>query len=104
MTARLFGRQMHPVYGTAWMVLHAEEAGRLLIEPHLRAGEDAVGYRIDMTHERPARVGDRLTVTARVISIDDRSCLAAIEVHRPDGRIGRGTFEQRYVTKREGDG
>ncbi|MDP9340885.1 MAG: hypothetical protein M3Q23_02005 [Actinomycetota bacterium] len=57
MTARLFGREMHPVYGTAWMVLHVEESGRLLVDRHLGAEEDAAGYRIELTHERLAQVG-----------------------------------------------
>ena len=99
MTARLFGREIHPVYATAWMVRHAEEAGRLLVEPHLGADEDATGYRIEVTHERPAWVGDRLTVTARVIRVDTRECENVFEVRGPDGVVGRGRFVQRYVRR-----
>jgi fluoroacetyl-CoA thioesterase len=99
MTARLFDREVHPVYGTTWMVRHVEEAGRLLIEPHLRPGEDATGYAIALTHERPARIGDRLTVTARVTSVDDRQCSAEVEVIGPAGVVGRGTFVQRYLRR-----
>jgi predicted thioesterase len=97
MTARLFDREIHPVYGTAWMVRHVEEAGRLLIEPHLRPGEDATGYAIALTHERPARIGDRLNVTARATSVDDRQCSVEVEVVGPAGVVGRGTFVQRYI-------
>jgi fluoroacetyl-CoA thioesterase len=99
MTARLFDREVHPVYGTASMVRHLEEAGRLLVEPHLGPDEDATGYSITLTHERPAAVGDRLTIAARVTDVDERQCTAEFEVTGSRGVVGRGTFVQRYVRK-----
>jgi predicted thioesterase len=108
MTARLFDREIHPVYGTQWMVRHVEESGRLLVEPHLGADEDATGYRIELTHERPGRVGEMLTVRAHVTAVGDRECVTEHEVVAADGRlVGRARFVQRYVPrgalgKREG--
>lgn len=99
MTARLFDRAVHPVYATAWMVRHVEGAGRLLVEPHLGPDEDATGYRIDLTHERAALIGDRLSVRARVTEVDDRLCTVAFEVRGPSGVVGRGSFVQRYVDR-----
>jgi len=99
MTARLFGREYHPVLGTAWLVLHAEEAGRLLVEPHLGPDEDAAGYRIELTHERPANIGDRLSITATVVEVDERSCTVDFEARGPAGVVGRGRFVQRYVPR-----
>ncbi len=99
MTARLFDREVHPVYATAWMVRHVEEAGRLLVEPHLGPEEDATGYRIDLTHERPVQVGDRVAIRVRVTEVDERACTAAFEVHGPSGVVGSGTFVQRYVRR-----
>lgn len=97
MTARLFDREVHAVYATAWMVRHAEEAGRLLVEPHLAAEEDATGYSISLTHERPAPVGTLLEIMATVMAINERQCTAEIEIRAPFGVVGRGTFVQRYV-------
>lgn len=97
MLVNLGGRRIHPVYATASMVLHMEQAARMLVEPHLAAGEDATGYRLSVTHERPARVGDRLRVTARVTAIDDRGCRSEQEVHGPAGRVGHGSMVQRYI-------
>lgn len=97
MLVDILGRRIHPVYATAWMVKHMEDAGRLLVEPHLRVGEDATGYAVSVTHERPAAVGDRLEVVARVVRVDDRECEAAVEVLGPGGRIGAGTLVQRYI-------
>jgi fluoroacetyl-CoA thioesterase len=97
MLVDILGRRIHPVYATAWMVKHMEDAGRLLVEPHLRSGEDATGYSISLTHERPAALGDRLEVVARVTRVDDRECEAAVEVLGPAGRVGAGTLVQRYI-------
>jgi fluoroacetyl-CoA thioesterase len=97
MLVDILGRRIHPVYATAWMVKHMEDAGRMLIEPHLRPGEDATGYSISATHERPARVDDRLVVVARATRVDDRECEAEVEVLGSDGRVGHGTLVQRYI-------
>jgi fluoroacetyl-CoA thioesterase len=99
MTARLFDREVHPVYGTAWMVRHVEEAGRLLVEPHLGPDEDATGYSISLAHARRASVGERLTITARVTGVDERECTASVEVRGDGGIVGRATFVQRYIRR-----
>ncbi|HEX2267536.1 MAG TPA: hotdog domain-containing protein [Actinomycetota bacterium] len=99
MTARLFDREVHPLYATAWMVRHAEEAGRLLVEPYLSPDEDATGYSISLTHERPAAIGTPLVITATVVGADQRQCMAEITVTAPFGVVGRGTFVQRYVPR-----
>jgi fluoroacetyl-CoA thioesterase len=99
MTARLFDREIHPVYGTAWMVRHVEEAGRLLVEPLLGPDEDATGYEIHLVHERPAAVGGQLTITARVTHADERTCRIEAVVLGPAGLVGRGWFVQRYVPR-----
>lgn len=97
MLVEILGRRLHPVYATAWMVKHMEEAGRLLVEPHLRDGEDATGYAISVVHERPARVGDHLRVVARAVRVDERECEAEVEVRGPAGVVGRGSLVQRYI-------
>lgn len=99
MLVNLEGRRIHPLYATAWMVRHVEEAGRRLIEPHLRAGEDATGYAVSVVHERPARPGDRLTVSARATRVDEQECEADVEVNGPSGRVGVGTLVQRYIAE-----
>ena len=100
MLVDLGGRRIHPVYATAWMVRHMEEAGRELIERHLAPGQDATGYAISVVHERPARPGDTLHVTATATAADERSCEARVEVRGPAGLVGSGTLTQRYI--REG--
>ncbi|MGH2737875.1 MAG: thioesterase family protein, partial [Actinomycetota bacterium] len=97
MLVDILGRRIHPVYSTVSMVKHVEEASRLLIEPHLRDGEDGTGFAVSIVHERPARVGERLRVVARATRVDDRECESEVEVVGPGGRVGRGTVVQRYI-------
>lgn len=99
MTARLFDREVQPLYATAWMVRHAEEAGRLLVEKHLSPEEDATGYSISLTHERPAPIGTPLVIRATVVGVDERQCSTEITVTAPFGVVGSGTFVQRYVPR-----
>ena len=99
MTAVLFDREVHPVYGTAWMVRHMEEAGRLLVERHLLPDEDAAGHELWIRHERPAAVGDHLEVVATVTEVDERRVVTDVEVRGTNGVVGRGRFVQRYVPR-----
>jgi len=99
MLVDLGGRRIHPVYATAWMVRHMEEAGRALVERHLAPGEDATGYSISVVHERPARTGETLRVNATVIRADEGACETSLEVTGPRGIVGRGTLVQRYISK-----
>lgn len=97
MLVDLGGRRIHPVYATAWMVRHMEEAGRALVERHLGPGEDATGYSISVVHHSPARIGDHLRVSARVTRVDRRECEAEVRTAGPRGRVGSGTLIQRYI-------
>jgi fluoroacetyl-CoA thioesterase len=97
MLVDILGRRIHPVYSTVSMVRHVEEASRLLIEPHLRDGEDGTGYAVSVVHERPARLGERLRVVARATRVEERECESEVEVVGPNGRVGRGTVIQRYI-------
>lgn len=99
MLVEILGRRIHPVYATAWMVRHMEEAARMLIEPHLGPDEDGTGFAVSVVHERPARAGDTLAVTAQCTRVDERECEAVVRVEGPHGRVGIGTVTQRYIPK-----
>lgn len=97
MLVNLGGRRIHPVYATTEMVRHMEQVGRMLIEAHLQEGEDATGFSIAVTHERPARTGDRLVVVATATRVEDRETEATVQVTGPGGVVGVGTLVQRYI-------
>lgn len=101
MTAKVGGRQIHPVYGTASLVEHVEQMCRLLLEPHLEPGEDGVGYRIDVTHREPVPVGAHLELTATVADVSPQRLVCEVVVRHNGRQVVRGTFEQRVVDVEE---
>ncbi|HET6781000.1 MAG TPA: thioesterase family protein [bacterium] len=90
---------VHPLYSTWSMVRHMELASRKIILPFLEPGEDAVGHSINVTHTAPTGIGERVTARARLIEIDGRRIVCAVEAHNEHERIGEGTNVQMLVRK-----
>ena len=99
MTARLDGQAIHPVLGTAALVEWLEWAGRKLILAYLDAEEDAIGYRIEMVHLAPCRIGEHFTATAEFVSLEANRVQAAIYADGPRGRLAQGSFTQVVLPK-----
>ncbi len=98
MTARVDGDEIHPVYGTTALVQHIEQVSREMLVPHLEAGEEGVGHRIEAMHRAPVPVGTTLVLTASVARVGPRELICEVLVRDPDGRmVARGSFEQRVV-------
>lgn len=85
---------VHEVYGTASMVGHMELAARRVIlaarEPH----EEGIGYKVEVTHEAPAPVGSRVSVVARLRTVEGNRVICDVEARTGHGIIGRGTITQ----------
>lgn len=90
---------VHPVYSTWNLVRHMEEASRKLILPFLEPFEEAVGYRVEVTHLAPALVGRRVEVTAYLAELDDRQIVCDVTAHSGRALIGRGRTVQVMTTK-----
>ncbi|MGH2360247.1 MAG: thioesterase family protein, partial [bacterium] len=67
--------------------------------PYLEPGEDAVGHSINVTHLAPTGIGERVTARARLIELDGRRIVCAVEAHNEHERIGEGTQVQMVVRK-----
>src|SRR2546430_13172217 len=80
-----------PLYSTWSMVRQMELACRKIILPYLEADEDAVGYSVDVTHLASTGVGDRVTARARLVQIEGRRIVCAVEAHNSQEKIGVGT-------------
>ncbi len=91
---------VHPLYATWSMVRHMELACRTLILPYLEPEEDAVGYRISVTHLAPTGPGDRVTARARLQAIEGRRIVCAVEAYNSREKIGEGTQVQVLVSRR----
>lgn len=98
--------ELHRVYATYWMAKHVEEASRKIILPFLRDDEEGIGVAVAVRHHAPARIGARLTVTARHERTEQRRSGARVhatcEVTDERGRlIGSGTTEQAVLGRAE---
>lgn len=90
---------VHPLYSTWSMVRHMELASRKIILPFLEPGEDAVGHSISITHTAPTGIGERVTARARLLEIERRRIVCAVEAHNEHEQIGEGTNVQMLVRK-----
>ncbi|HVA89150.1 MAG TPA: hotdog domain-containing protein [Chloroflexota bacterium] len=90
-----FGDEViHPVYGTASMVGHMELAARQVILPAREPHEEGIGHRVEVTHLAPAPVGSRITVTARLGTVNGNRVTCEVEARTWHGVIGQGTITQ----------
>lgn len=98
MTARVHGREIHAVYGTLPLVGHVEQVCRTLLEPHLEAGEEGVGARLELVHRAPVPVGEVISLLATVASVGPNNLTCEILVRHRGAIVARGSFEQRVVS------
>lgn len=88
---------MPPVYGTPMMIMAMEKASGLAIAGSLPPGWVTVGSEVDIRHLAPTPVGRTVTATARVIEIEGRSVLFAVEAHDGERTIGEGRHRRGAV-------
>lgn len=97
MTARIDGREIHPVYGTVPLVADVERLCRRILEPHLEDGEEAVGGRIEVLHRAPVPVGETVRLEATVASVGPTGLTCEFTARHAGAVVARGSFEQRLV-------
>ena len=88
---------MPPVYATPMMIMAMEKASGLAIAGSLPAGWITVGSEVDIRHLAPTPVGRTVTATARVIEVEGRSVLFAVEAHDGERKIGDGRHRRGAV-------
>lgn len=97
MTARVAGQEIHPVYGTAALVQHIEEVCRTILLPHLEAGEEGVGHRMDVTQRAPVPVGATVVLTASVAAVGPQELTCEVLARSGSALVARGSFTQKVV-------
>ena len=88
---------MPAVYATPMMIMAMEKASGLAIAGLLPAGWVTVGSEVDIRHLAPTPVGRTVTATARVIEVEGRSVLFAVEAHDGERKIGEGRHRRGAV-------
>jgi predicted thioesterase len=66
--------------------------------PFLEAGENSVGYKVDIKHTAPTPIGMKVTIKAKAIESSERKAVFAVEAFNETGaQIGEGTHERRAI-------
>jgi fluoroacetyl-CoA thioesterase len=88
---------MPPVYGTPMMIFLMESACGLAVAGHLPPGWVTVGSEVNVRHLAPTPIGRTVVATARVVEVEGRSVLFAVEAHDGERKIGEGTHRRGAV-------
>lgn len=87
-----------PMYSTPAMVKHFEGLCLRMLIPYLDAGENSVGYHVDVKHLAPTPIGMKVTVKARVKEAEGRKVRFQVEAYNETGtKIGEGEHERRVI-------
>jgi fluoroacetyl-CoA thioesterase len=97
------------VYGTPMMIMAMEVASGSAVRRHLPRGWVTVGSEVNIRHLAPTPIGRTVVATARVLKVEGRSVLFAVEAHEGERKIGEGTHRRGAVNldafaKRHGGG
>ena len=85
------------VLATPRMIALIEHTCVQNVKPRLAEGEITVGTHVNVSHVGPARVGEDVTVRSRLIEVERRRLLFAVEVESPAGVISTGTHQRTVV-------
>ena len=76
------------------------EASVKLIDPLLPEGYITIGKTIELEHENPTKEGMTVTVTAKLLEINDSRLSLEIIAYDEIGRIGSG-YHERHIVKHD---
>lgn len=88
------------VYATPALVQDIEQTCRDLIVARLPAGEDSVGFTVNITHMAPTLLGMAVDITVTVAEFDGRKVVFDIAASDPLDTICKGRHE-RFVVNTE---
>ena len=93
------GPNVPSMYSTPSMVSLIEGTCVRLISRYVDAGEQSVGFRIDVKHLAPTTIGKSVTAKVNLRELNGRRCIFDVEVHNEDGvKIGEGVHERAVIS------
>jgi predicted thioesterase len=93
------GPNVPSMYSTPAMIQLIEGTCVRLISRYVDAGEQSVGFRVDVKHLAPTPVGQKVTAKVALREINGRRCMFDVEVHNEDGvKIGEGVHERAIIS------
>ncbi len=86
------------MYSTPSMVQLIEGTCVKLMSAYVDAGEQSVGFHVDVRHLAPTPIGKQVTAKVTLREINGRRYLFDVEVHSEDGvKIGEGIHERALI-------
>jgi fluoroacetyl-CoA thioesterase len=92
---------MPRVYATPMMIMHMEIAAGAAISVALPKGFVSVGMEVNVRHLAATPIGETVRATARVVEIDSKHVLFAVEAWNEERKIGEGTHRRGIVNVEE---
>jgi predicted thioesterase len=92
------GPDVPSMYSTPSMVSLIEGTCVQLITKYVEAGEQSVGFRVDVKHLAPTQIGKKVTAKVKLREVNGRRLLFECDVHNEDGiKIGEGVHERAII-------
>ena len=86
------------MFSTPAMIMLMEGTCVEFLTPHMDAGEQTVGFHINVKHLAPTKIGQRVRGLVTLNEIKGRRLLFTVEAFNEDGtKIGDGTHERAVV-------
>lgn len=86
------------MYSTPAMIQLMEGTCVEFLTPHMDAGEQTVGFHVDVKHVAPTRIGQQVTGKVALDEINGRRLLFTVEAFNADGtKIGEGKHQRAVV-------
>lgn len=96
-SAERYGNKGFPVLGTPALVGLFEEAGMAAIAGALAPNEGSVGTRVNVRHLAATPMGEEVRVTARLVTVEGRRLVFALEASDAVRSIADGEMERFVV-------
>jgi predicted thioesterase len=88
------------VYATPAMIALMEQTAYTSVQPELEEGQGTVGTRMEVSHISATPLGMKVTAKSKLVQIDRRRLVFAVEAFDERGKIGEGTHERFIVDNR----
>ncbi len=87
------------MYSTPAMIQLMEGTCVEFLTPHMDAGEQTVGFHIDVRHLAPTPIGQKVTGKVTLTEIKGRRLKFTVKAYNEDGtKIGEGTHERAVIS------
>jgi acetolactate synthase-1/2/3 large subunit len=93
------GPEYTSVFSTPSLIRLMEDTSRRLLEPYLDKEENSVGTAVNIKHLRATPVGMKVTAKTRLIEINNRRYMFAVEAYNEKEKIGEGLHERAVIDK-----